>query len=108
MDPMETDNFQASIDAMNDCSSGKEFVPRVKPKELQLNQVYPAPLIKKVNTRFGEALVLENESFAMFLPRKYLKTAIVASMPGRCFKITGFTRISGKNTPNIIFSLQQY
>lgn len=98
--------FQAQIDAMNNCKAKKQFLPRLTPQELQLGEVYSAEIIKKIQTKYGVGLVLENESFSMFLPRKYLNVDIIEEMPRRCFQITGYHRVNGRDTPNLHFSLR--
>lgn len=65
---------QASVDELNNCASLKPFAPRVTAAQLEINTVYPAPIIKRVKTRHGEAYVIENADFAMFLPKAYLNS----------------------------------
>ena len=106
MENMDIDVVQASIQSMNECQSGNDFAPRIRAQELALNTVYAAPIIRKIKTKFGDAVVLENDTFTMFLPKKYVKADIIENMPGRMFMITGFTNISGKDSPKIHFSIQ--
>lgn len=99
------EQYRRSLEAMNNCEAGKTFLPRVRPGFLKIGHVYPAPIIRRVKTKYGDALVLENSDFSMFLFRKYLKLDIVEVMPLRCFQLTGFTTISGKQTPELTFAL---
>jgi hypothetical protein len=100
-------NNQTSIDALNNCRPGKEFLPVKKAQDLKLGKLYNAHTIKKVQTKmYGHVYVVESDEFSMYLPQKYSSIDIIENMPGRHFKIVGFKTFGEKTTPDIIFSLE--
>lgn len=104
---MDIDTMQESINKMNNCQRGKPMLPRVTARQLETGVLYAAPIIKKVNTKHGQALVIENNDFSMFMPRQYLKIAIPESIPRRCFTISGYKSLqNGMQTPELVFSIQ--
>ena len=60
--------FTAKMEIINS-EARKSYLPRKTLKELVVGEKYKVTRIKKVDTKYGEKVVLELASFQLFLPK---------------------------------------
>lgn len=107
MADMEVDPQQSSIADLNDCRHPKKsYLPTIKARDLVVGDIYHAPTMRKVKTRYGINYVVENGDFSMFLPKKYSKLNVLEYSPNRYFRIVSFEEVNGKEYADIEFLLQ--
>lgn len=94
---------EASINAMNGCKPGKQFLPCVKLSDLTVGATYEAKTIRKVKTKFGGAYVVESTDFQVFLPSYFNKIEIPDFIERRCFMVKKATSNNGRSSSELYF-----
>lgn len=89
---------------MNDSKPGRVFLPKITAEQLVQGHEYSARIIRRIQSKFGEAYVLESDDFQMFLPRHFLKISIPEYMEKRHFSLRGFEKTcNGRQIPLLNF-----